>query len=229
MGPEHSDERTDADPSSSTTVEIIRNRRSTRTGFENRGVPTDIIRAIVSCGLAAPSSKNAQPWAFHVVQSKTQLREFADLVRQAEGLEDFVPHDALTGKRGDNWESTVLESAEVLGGVSSAIFVENRVAFGGGRKALSSTTTEHIQAAILGYGLEMLGLGAAVQNMLIAAASLKIQAAFMGDILIAEEQIGERLGITGELIGVLILGFSSEQPPPRARMESGLSAVTWHT
>lgn len=67
----------------------------------------------------------------------------------------------------------------------------------------------------MSYTFEVIGIGACIQNMVLASQSLGVQGAFMGDPLIAEDFIRNRLGIEGDLVGVLALGFSSEHLEPR--------------
>ena len=209
-------------------VRLISRRRTTREGFEPRSVPDDLVRKILQCGLSAPSSKDAQPWRFHVVQDRETLAELAEAVVKAEGIESYVPHDPATGLPGAGWVSTVIESAEVLRIGGTAVFVENQGVFGGGRRGLLRATHEHVLSSLVGYGLEMMGLGAAIQNMLIAAEALGIQAAFIGDIMIAEEVIRARLGMTGDMAGAVILGFSALTPPSKQHSADDPRRVRWH-
>src|SRR4051794_2679018 len=109
---------------SNLVVETILSRRSTRFGFDrHRPVPRDVLESVVACGLAAPSSKNARPWRFHVVTSTTLLDEVADAMVAAPGIARYVPHDPTTGAPYEHWQSTVVESAEVLRLVPAAVFV----------------------------------------------------------------------------------------------------------
>jgi len=212
----------------SAVVRAILDRRSTRAGFTGEPVDRDLLEMIVACGLSAPSSKNAQPWRFHVVSGPENLRVLADAVRSSPNIDSYVPHDPATGRAQPQWVSTVTESAEVLRTVSAAVFVENRGVFGGGRGALLALTPENLAASLVGYGLELLGLGAAIQNMLLAAAAVGVQGVFMGDVLIAEEVIRTHLTIEGDLVGVVALGPSAATPPPRTVHVADPRLVVWH-
>jgi nitroreductase len=69
--------------------------------------------------------------------------------------------------------------------------------------------TPHARAAsFTGFSMELLSIGAAVENMWIAATSLGLSGVFMGDIVIAEETIKRKLGISAEVIGALVLGLA---------------------
>src|SRR5215813_9953761 len=81
-------------------------RRSVREGYDSRPIRTSTMREIVRCGLAAPSSKNAQPWRMHVVADRATLGSLADAVEHAEGGDDYVPHDPATGRPRSAYVST---------------------------------------------------------------------------------------------------------------------------
>jgi hypothetical protein len=75
-----------------------------------------------------------------------------------------------------------------------------------------------------GFGLEMIGIGAAIENMWLAAEALGVRVAFMGDVVIAENDIRAALGIADGQAGVLALGFSDAPPPRRQRLDE---RVVW--
>ena len=205
-------------------------RRSIREGFDGQPIPEPVLREIVRCGLAAPSSKNAQPWRMHVVTDRATLGALADAVQNAEGGDDYVPHDPATGRPRQAYVSTVRESAQVLREVAAAVFIENRGLFSSGRAGLITATRPALAGSLMGFGLEMIGIGAAVENMWLAAEALGVRVAFMGDVVIAEEAIRAALGITGDLAGVLALGFSDVPLPPRRQRldEQDAERVVWH-
>ena len=177
----------------------------------------DAVDRIIECGLAAPSSKNAQPWCFHVVTRRSLLTEIASLVRTAKEPTTFVPIDPATEQPRAKYTSTVAESAEVLSQATLGIFIENLGEFSNGRLALSHTKRSILPNALIGYGLEILGIGAAVENMWLAAEALGMRGVFMGDVLIAEPEIRELLAMQGDLIGVLALGIPDMTAPTTAR------------
>lgn len=195
---------------STPTVDLILKRRSVREGFSSRPIPPEELSAILDCGMAAPSSKDAKPWRFHVVTDRSVLHRIAELVSGADGAETFVPSDPLTGRARPEWSSTVQESAAVLRVVPTGVFVENQNPFSRGRRVLADVAPGVLDDLLIGYTLEILGIGAAIQNMWIAVESYGASAAFLGDILVAEEQIRAVLGIDGDLVGVLAIGLIDE-------------------
>ncbi|HEV7721285.1 MAG TPA: nitroreductase family protein [Iamia sp.] len=208
-------------------IEAVLARRSTREGFAPDPPTRAQLEAIIRCGDAAPSSKSARPWRFHVVTGRALLDAVADDVDRAPDAPSYVPHDPATGRPVPRWSSTVAESAAVLRAAPAAIFVESRGVFGGGRRALLAAPPEGLASALVGYGLELVGIGAAVQNVLLAAWSLGVPGVFMGDVLIAEPAIRSRLHIAGDLVGAVALGPTAHPPPPRDPRPPD-DVVVWH-
>lgn len=210
-----------------TTIDRILARRSIRSLYTTSPVSKHDLKLIAECGLAAPSSKNAKPWCLHVVSDAATLEWISDAVRGADEAHSYVPHDPRTGQPHPTYVSTVAESALILRDVAAAVFVENRGVFSGGREQLARATPEALRGSLTGYGLELIGLGAAIENMWLAANELGLAAAFMGDVVVAESAIQQRLDITGDLVGALVLGHSSLGATARRQLSSeGL--VTWH-
>ena len=211
-------------------IEAILSRRSRREGFSPAPVPAAVVEEIVRCGLAAPSSKNARPWRFHVVTGRALRDELAGLVERSSGVETYVPFDPALGGPRPGFSSTVLESAAVLRSAPVAIFVENRGVFGGGRRLLLQASPDGLASSIVGYTFEVMGIGAAVENMWLAAVAHGLDGVFMGDVLIAEREIGRRLSVDGDLVGVLALGYPEDrtEPPGRASGELAADRIRWY-
>lgn len=189
-------------------------------------MPRDVVETVVQCGLSAPSSKNAQPWRLHVVQDRRILAALADAVQSAKDAATYVPVDPTTGRPRSDWPSTVAESADVLRSVPLGIFLENRGEFSFGRTTLAASSRENLGAALVGYTFEIIGIGAAIENMWIAAEALGLRGVFMGDIVVAEPSIAAELKLQGDLVGVLALGYS-DAPPWRDRVFEP-DRIVWH-
>ena len=76
--------------------------------------------------------------------------------------------------------------------------------------------------------LECAGIGAAVQNMWLAAEVLGLKAAFMGDVGIDEEHIANWLGMQGDVVGALALGYSDLEPEAKRATDDDVDRVRWH-
>jgi nitroreductase len=190
---------------------VIQSRRSIREGFIDKPIPDEVLTEIIQSGLTAPSSKNAQPWRIHVVRRGEILSEIADYVQFGKCPETYVPHNPATGKRRE-WASTVVESAQVLREVGVGLFVENTGAFSGSRQTIVTTEQDLLHGAMIGYSFEVIGLGAMIENMWLSAHAQGLGGVFMGDVGIAETEIQSRLAFSGDLVGVLALGYTVQEP-----------------
>jgi nitroreductase len=216
---------------SNQVIATILARRSVRFGYSASQIPEADLRAIVAAGVAAPSSKNARPWRLHVVRSRETLDAIATAAEAADDVEDYVPPDPLTGEPSPVFQSTVRESAAVLRDAPSAIGLENRGVYIKDVNWLASREPEVLARTLTAYGLEAMGLGTALENMWLAANSLGVQAAFLGDLAIASPAARDILGLQGDLVGLLALGYSTATPPARlepAPETQSESAVLWH-
>jgi nitroreductase len=213
-------------------IETIDSIRSIRNGYTGAEIPEDIIEDIVQNGLHAPSSKNAQPWKFHIVPKGTLLTKLAETVQNDPSSEDFAPIDVRTGEKQKKYTSTVRASARILGSVSLGIFIENLGDFGEGKgrdRVFEGSTLDTCQRAQIGYGLEMIGIGMAIDRMRIAAKAHGLESVFMGDVLTAEQAIRAELGMQGDLVGVIALGENVGEPSrPRVIKDQALT-VAYHS
>jgi len=215
---------------SNPVTETILGRRSTREQFLDRSIPGAVLIEIVRCGLAAPSSKNAQPCRLHIVSDRAVLGDLADAVETSRGADSYVPMDPLTGKPHPDWPSTVALSAGVLRAAAAGIFIENRGSFSRSRRTLIEGIREGRIGSLIAYGFEILGIGAAIENMWIAAEAFGVRGCYMGDVVIAEEEISRRLGMEKDLMGVLALGYSDAAlgHRPVTQMPFDAAHAVWH-
>lgn len=207
-------------------VEGILGRHSMRDGFVDREIPRNVIEEIIRCGLRAPSSKNAQPWRLHVVRDRRVLKDIAQETVSAKTDKKFVPQDPRNGQSRTNLNETVDESAHVLRQVPLGIFIENLGKFTVNRSTVAKAPEASREGALIGVALEYIGLGACIENMWLAAEAHDVHGAFMGDVLITEDTIRQRLGFTGDLVGVLALGYTDAEPHSMAQKPD---RVVWHS
>lgn len=217
-------------PAATPVLAAIHHRRSIREGYDKAPIHVADVERVVAAGLAAPSSKNSQPWRLHVVNDLDTIAEIANDMERSPGVESYVPHDPTTGSPRQRFKSTVRDSAAVLRQVPVAIFIENAAPFSDGSRTLMAISADRLRSALFAYGLEYLGIGAALQNMWLAAESLGLRAAFIGDVAIATPTVSRLLRMSGDLVGVLALGRSSSSPrPPMDDPNDDPTRVVWFT
>ena len=67
------------------TLKTIHSRKSVRT-FANKEVSKNDLETLVRAGMAAPSSRNIQPWSFYVISNKATLQKLANGLKNAQML-----------------------------------------------------------------------------------------------------------------------------------------------
>ena len=74
-------------------IEAIYHRRSVR-AFTTDAVPSEVIDALVSAAVQAPSAMNLQPWAFLIIEGRETLSQFSERAKR-HLLETMTPDSPL--------------------------------------------------------------------------------------------------------------------------------------
>ena len=179
------------------TLDAIAARRSIRQ-FKETPIPDETLRAILTAAIQAPSAKNRQPWRFYVVQGDQR----AEMVRvMREGI-------ARAKARGDDlgsaeWSAQVMEQAPVT------VFIFNE-------EGMPPWLAHSIEQMFMDL-TNIQSIGAAIQNMLLAAQDLGLGSLWIGDVLYAYEELRDWLGEKSALIAAIALGYADESPAARPR------------
>jgi nitroreductase len=179
------------------TLEAIAQRRSIRK-FKDIPISDDALRAVLTAAIQAPSAKNRQPWRLFVVQGDQR----AEMVRvMREGI-------ARAKARGDDlgsaeWSAQVMEQAPVT------IFIFNP-------EGIQPWLAHSIDQMFMDL-TNIQSIGAAIQNMLLAAQDLGLGSLWICDVLYAYEELCGWLGEKSALIAAVSLGYPDESPAARPR------------
>lgn len=192
------------------TLEAIYKRKSTR-AFYDREINESIINEILCAGIQAPSPKNVQPWRFAVVQEKNKKADIADILesqlnkRKAENEKKRVCRRDI---------DSAFETVKILKNASAIIFVY-----------LDTSSYEihndNVKWVLNAKDVEcnhIMSIGAAIQNMLLAATENGVDSLWIGDFYYAYNQLETYLNInSGCLVSAVILGYSSESSNKSSR------------
>lgn len=178
------------------TLEAIAARRSIRR-FKDIPVPDDMVKAILNAAIQAPSGKNRQPWHFVVVRQDRR----AEMVRiMAEAVARCEARGIDIGS--SKWTAHSMEQAAVT------IFVFNPDA---GHTPGRPFWEEPIDI------VDIQSVGAAIQNMLLAAQELGLGTLWICDVFCAYDELCAWLGQTHQLVAAVSLGYADESPAARPR------------
>jgi len=179
------------------TLEAIAARRSIRK-FKDTPIQEELLQSILDAAIQSPSACNRQPWRFVIVRGEKRA-EILRIMREA-----IVQGKAQREDIGSTEYSTlVMEQAPVT------VFVFNPDGL--------PPWQEHTTDQMFGDVLDIQSIGAAIQNMLLAATDLGLGSLWICDVFIAYEELCDWLGEKGELIAAVSFGYADEAPEARPR------------
>ena len=178
-------------------IEAVEQRRSIRR-FKPTPVPDDLVERVLRAATLAPSGKNSQPWRFVVVK-EDKRPEMINLMRQ--GMARCQARGETPGS--SEWTTMVMEHAPVT------VFVFNP---DGLHPWLAHSIDQNFSELV-----DTQSVGAAIQNMLLAALEVGLGSLWICDIFYAYEELSQWLGQPGQMIAAVSLGYPDEQPAARPR------------
>lgn len=192
-------------------MQAIKDRRSIRK-FKPDAISEMDLHTILEAGIAAPSSKNRQPWHFTVVRGDAK-EELAQVMERGLNLEikahePFLP-DSMKFINGAFTSVNVMREAPVVVLVSNdrgrcTDFAENL------------SVDERVAELC-----NVQSVAAAVENMLLAAQELGIGSLWICDIFFAYPELSEWMEKKnlshGMLVAALAFGYADEAPKARTR------------
>jgi nitroreductase/predicted transcriptional regulator YdeE len=180
-----------------TVFETISNRRSIRQ-FKSDPIPEETLRQILQAGMLAPSGKNRQPWKFYVVQGD----KHAEMIAQ---MRAGIAHSESQGEGTGSAKNTlaVMEQAPVT------VFIFHP--FGTPPWSPRSMGERFFDL------VDVQSIGAAIQNMILAAEELGLGSLWICDVFNAYEELRTWLGEDSALIAAVSFGVPAEHPVARKR------------
>ena len=193
------------------TLKTIKLRRTTRK-FSAKKIDRRYVEEILSYGIQAPSPKNDQPWYFCVVQAQEKKDKIAMILKK--DLQKLQMENKKKGMFRKDIESA-FETVNILKTASVVIFVflennlfsvhDDGVSWNLAAKDVECT---HIQS-----------IGAAIQNILLAATDLGIDSIWIGDIFYAYSALTNYLGEERSLMAAVALGYGLDTPDKTPRKD----------
>ena len=186
------------------TYQAIQTRQSVRK-YQDETVPEGVLEKVLLAGTLAPSGKNKQPWKFYVVRGDKRAELAAEMKK---GMDRLQKMGVSTGSA--KFSVRVLEQAPVT------VLVFNPT----GKHPLLQRDTLETYSDIV----DIQSVGAAVQNMLLAATDLGLGSLWICDVFFGYEEICEWVGEQGQMIAAVTLGYAAHSP--RKRPRKSVSEVT---
>ena len=188
------------------TFDAIAKRRSIRK-YKDTQISDEIILKLLNAAIQAPSGKNRQSWRFYVIK-KDKRSEMTSIMREA--IETRKAQGIGPGS--SEGSAQVMEQAPVT------IFVFNPFEQG--------IILEKSLGDALFNVVDIQSVGAAIQNMHLAAQDLGVGALWICDVFYAYLELSEWLGETSQMVAAVSFGYPAEQPDARPR-KSVDEVTTW--
>lgn len=179
--------------------DIIARRKSTRNFDPVYQIPRNIQEDIISAGLRAPSPKNRQPWYFYVLDDRKKQKKVSDLLKMQLGK---LKSERMQQQRDTSDLDMAVYSADIIADASMIVFV-------GYERDSSNEHGEKLNWGITAQAFEvgdLQSIGAAVQNMLLAAMELGIASLWMCDVLYAHDEIRTLLKLNYPFVAAVAFG-----------------------
>lgn len=187
-------------------MEIIKQRRSIRI-FSKEKILDQSLEEIIEAGTLAPSAKNRQPWFFLVSRCDQHRQDMINKMR-------YAIQRALKREPDRQDLHMALETVDIMNSSPIIIFVCYR-------QGLTDTHDDGVNWPLSATDLEVvdvLSIGAAVENMLLKIQELGLGGLWCGDVLYAYPELMEELGIEYPMVSAICIGHPLEFPPARPRM-----------
>lgn len=171
--------------------DAIQQRHSFRS-YRSDPVPREMLDRIIRAAARAPSAGNEQPWRFYVATGNALARLIEIMSQSTQYLEDFL---------------------SVLGHQATADQLTWYSELGGAPVVIVCTIPEGEDGLLLLN--KHLAVGAAVENLLLAATALGLGTCSVTFSYWVSDQVAEVLGIPGDqrIVAMVTVGFPADAPP----------------
>lgn len=194
---------TDVDEPGSRLEEALTGRRSVRK-YLDKEVPEGLVERVLEAGRWAPSPHGRQPWRFAVIRNKETKEHLADAMGESwrENLEMDGQEKEVVEKRLEGSRRRLLD-APVL--ILVCLYLEDLDDY-------PDESRQHDEET-----MAVQSLGAATQNMLLAAYEQGLDTSWMCAPLFAPRTVVEVLGLDPNHIphALITLGYAEGDPPKR--------------
>jgi PPOX class probable F420-dependent enzyme len=184
-------------------LDAARGRRSVRR-FLPKGVAPELVDRVLDAGRWAPSPHGRQPWRFAVITKDETKERLAEAMGEEwrVNLEMDGQDPGIVEKRLEGSRRRLLDAPAL---VLLCLYLEDLDVYPDARRQENETA------------MAVQSLGAAAQNMLLAAYDLGLDAGWMCAPLFCPEEVVGALGLDPKLVphALLTLGYADGDPPKR--------------
>lgn len=190
-------------------LDFIIRRHSIRK-FKDENIPDKDLIEIIKAAALAPSGKNSQNWHFIVIKNRNKLNEIADIVKNKElKLSQYIKDGIEKNKFISSIDNHIFfKDAPITVFVYAGPYPDNRKKILKNAKVAKEEIEEYINVEP-----RIQNIGAAMENLLLAAANLGYGGCWMTGPMLAKKEIEKYIGFYKDgyrLVCMAPLGVPSE-------------------
>lgn len=191
--------------------ELVKTRRSIRK-FEDTDIPDKDIEYFIKAAVTAPSGCNSQCWDFVAVKNKAVIQSLADAVGDA--VEETLGESSVSTKEYIDSKKKGVGFFSKAPLVIAVFMTEAGYYDKTFLSYLDSKGYDHKQIMDYFGNYDVLSIGAAVQNLLLAVHSKGYGACWMNDPVIAGNKVNQILGVpeNHKFISLIPIGVPAYTP-----------------
>ncbi|GAB1442701.1 nitroreductase family protein [Ignavibacteriales bacterium] len=195
--------------------ETIERRRSVR-HFKPESLPLDDIKEMVRLAGLAPSINNAQLWKFTAVTNKEIISNMSNIVNgKISGM-----LNARENEKGEKIKTTVSHFSTVFTDAPVVIAVQMKPYDAVVDTILEASGLTHDQMNKMRNYPDIQSIGAAIENIMLAATSMGYGCCWLTGLLVAREELEPILGVKEpyKLAACIAVGKPLESLPAREKL-----------
>ena len=192
------------------TFDTIYVRRSVRSFSETR-IPDEYLSQIINAAIQAPSAKNRQPWFFYIINNEDVKKTFIETIRT--GIMELD----LKYKQNNINRPDIKEAQKSISSMEQAqaiILITHK-------KKYTQSFDDGVDWYLNAIDIEVtdiLSLGAAIENMLLAATDAGYGSLWVCDIFYAYHRLKKFLQTDDAIISAICIGEANDVPHQSSRL-----------
>lgn len=190
--------------------DAINSRRSIRQ-FTDEGIPATDLYQLIEAATQAPSAKNRQPWFFFIINdADTKAKFISHMNAGIDALYEKYSKQAIS--RPDILSAKT--SAQVMERAAAIILVEHVSRY----ETIYDDGVDWKLHALDIEVADLLSIGAAIQNILLAAKEMHLGTLWVCDIFYAYPELVRFLKTDSPILSAICIGHTNEEPSKRPRL-----------
>lgn len=207
-------------------IDFIYKRKSVRK-FKDVSIPKEDILKLLEAATYAPSPKHQQNWHFVVLQNREIIDRMAEIVSESHA---HIASMARTEKEQRQYMNLLPYYINFKGAPVTVLVYSSRYYMIEEEILRANNASEEVLEEILSPQSGAQGIGAAVENFLLAAASMGYGTCYLTGPAHAKKEIEELIGFHKEgynLMAMISLGIPEDKTPEQPKRKPLEEVVTF--